>query len=142
VSAERDANEVTGPETNRDPKVIDVRRDPIGFGGEGNRGAGGVDDVAMMETKIGAGTGVSAAVRQGSGKGWSSIVFGLPLACRIILPRTLSSPETNGAKDSDNQSSEVVAGERTEQPGSGANELVSEAEEAVADEIKMKMLAG
>jgi hypothetical protein len=52
VSAECDADRFAGAKADRDPEVIDVRRDPINFRGEGDRSSAHVNEVAVAETEV------------------------------------------------------------------------------------------
>ena len=64
MSAERDANWFSGADTNRDPKMIDVRRDAIDFRGEGNRSAGKMDEIAVVKSSVAARGLLSASMWQ------------------------------------------------------------------------------
>ena len=54
MGAERDADRFARSETERDPEVVDVCRDGINLGRERDRRAGDVNEVAVLETKVGA----------------------------------------------------------------------------------------
>src|SRR3954470_3003013 len=76
MGAERDADRLAGPDPDRDPKMIDVRRDAVHFRGESDRLPREVDKVAAPEGEIAAGTRLFAWTRQRSGNGWSrSVAF-------------------------------------------------------------------
>ena len=64
MSAQRDPDRFAGTDIDRDPKMIDVRRDAIDFGGERNRSAGKVDEVAVVESGVAARGLLSASMWQ------------------------------------------------------------------------------
>jgi hypothetical protein len=52
VGAECDADRFAGAKADRDPEVIDVRRDPINFRGEGDWSSGDMNEIAVPETQV------------------------------------------------------------------------------------------
>ena len=64
MSAQRDANWFAGANTNRDPEMIDVRRNAIDFRREGNRSAGKVNEIAVVESGVAARGLLSASMWQ------------------------------------------------------------------------------
>lgn len=52
MSAQRYAHRTVSTCLKSDPEVIDVSRDAIDFRGEGNRDAGRMDEIAMVEWQV------------------------------------------------------------------------------------------
>jgi hypothetical protein len=52
MRTERDANRLAGAKADRDPEVIDVRRDPVNFRGKRDRSSGNVNEIAVVETEV------------------------------------------------------------------------------------------
>jgi hypothetical protein len=61
VRTECDADRFAGAKADRDPKVIDVRRDTIDFCGECDRSAGNLNEIAVVETQAIARTALFSA---------------------------------------------------------------------------------
>jgi hypothetical protein len=54
VGTECDADRFAGAKADRDPEVIDVRRDTIDFRGEGDWSSGNMNEVAVAKTEVAA----------------------------------------------------------------------------------------
>jgi hypothetical protein len=52
VSAKGDADRFAGAKADRDPEVIDVRRDPINFRSECDWSSGNMNEIAVAETQV------------------------------------------------------------------------------------------
>ena len=52
MSAKGDADRFAGAKADRDPEVIDVRRDPINFRGECDWSSGNMNEIAVAETQV------------------------------------------------------------------------------------------
>jgi hypothetical protein len=52
MGAECDADRCAGAKADRDPEVIDVRRDTIDFRGERDRSSGNMNEIAVVETQV------------------------------------------------------------------------------------------
>jgi len=52
VSAQRDADRFAYAKADRDPEVIDVRRDPINFRGECDRSSGNMNKITVVEIQV------------------------------------------------------------------------------------------
>jgi hypothetical protein len=52
VRTQRDAKRFAGPDSDRDPEVIGVRRHAIDFRGERDGSAGDMDEVAMVKATV------------------------------------------------------------------------------------------
>ena len=143
MGAERDADWFAGPDSDRDPEVIDVRRHPIDFRGEGDGRAGDMDEIAIVEPNGNPPARLFAAMWQRSGEIWRRAALRLFVIFRCHEPRmVLPARKTDRPKQSDRQGGKMIAGKRTQHPWRRADELVREPEQAVADQIKMEMLPG
>jgi hypothetical protein len=70
VSAKRDPNRLAGPDSDRDPEMIDVGRDAIDFSSESDWGSGDMDEVAMVQIGVNVSARSIASVRQWLREGW------------------------------------------------------------------------
>ena len=52
MRAERDTDWFVGTDADRDPEMIDVRRDAIDFRGEGDGSSSEMDKVALVQPKV------------------------------------------------------------------------------------------
>ena len=126
-----------------DPKVIDVRRHAIDFGGEGNGRTRDVNQIAVAKLRIGVSSSLLVSMRQPLREIWRRPAL-RPLVIVSDHQRrmTLPSHKTDCAKQGDGQGREMVSGKRTEQSRRRADKFVRKTKEAVTDQVKMEVLAG
>ena len=67
MGTEGDADRFAGAEADRDPKMIDVRRDAIDFSGEGDWSSGDMNEITVAVAQVLARPALFSALRWQSG---------------------------------------------------------------------------